>query len=80
MLVQTFTKPVFVCNLISVSSDTDCSSVWAAEVSSRDGLYGIDEEELAKEMSACLPGNLLDQQVPDIAPDDFESIYGWFLA
>jgi hypothetical protein len=39
-----------------------------------------DEEQLAAELAAPLPGWLADQPLPEIDPDEFERLYTWFLA
>ena len=43
--------------------------------------YHIDgETQLAAEMADALPASVELQTLPEIDPDDFEKLYGWFLA
>jgi hypothetical protein len=37
-----------------------------------------DEVQLADEMAQMLPEN--PQPLPEVAPEDFEKLYGWFLS
>ena len=43
--------------------------------------YFLDDEALlAAEMSDTLPCSVKTQPLPEIDPDDFESLYQWFLS
>jgi len=42
--------------------------------------YEINEDDLASEMLAQLPDDLLGQTTPEVDPEEFESIYKWFLS
>ena len=39
-----------------------------------------DEEQVAAELAVPLPGGLAPQPLPDVAPDEFEKLFGWFLS
>ena len=42
--------------------------------------YCCVEEQLASEMSSSLPVKAQSQPLPEVAPDDFEKLYGWFIS
>lgn len=50
-----------------------------APASLDDDFYGL-EEQLAVELAETLPEGVAQPQLPDVAPDEFEQLYGWFLA
>jgi len=39
-----------------------------------------NEEEVARELACPTPAILLDQPLLDVSPDEFESVFQWFLA
>jgi hypothetical protein len=41
--------------------------------------YGL-EEQLAVELAEPLPEGLAQTTLPEVDPDEFEQLYGWFLA
>jgi len=40
----------------------------------------LDPQEMADELSAPLPADFSSHNLPEVAPEDFERLYGWFLA
>lgn len=60
-----------------------CSSATPSgptQVSPRVLGYEIDETELASELQSQHSDTLEEHTTPEIEPDQFESVYGWFLA
>ena len=77
MNTQTFAKTTLLCNIFSLPLSIPMGPV---EISSQDFGYEINEDDLASEMLVQLPDNLLGQTPPEVDPDEFESIYKWFLS
>ncbi len=50
------------------------------QVSTCDYGFDIDEDELASELLARLPNSLNEQTIPEIDPNEFETMYQWFLS
>jgi hypothetical protein len=46
--------------------------------SSLDYGFDFDEDELVSELLAPLPASLVNQPVPHIGAEEFESLYRWF--
>jgi hypothetical protein len=42
--------------------------------------YEIDKDEMGSEVLAQLPASVKDQPAPQVDPDDFETLYKWFLS
>ncbi len=42
--------------------------------------YEISEDELAEAMKAPIPGDLLDPATAQISPDEFDTVYTWFIS
>jgi hypothetical protein len=42
--------------------------------------FSEDEKQLADALAAHLPDSLAPQPLPEIDPDEFEKLYGWFLS
>ena len=47
---------------------------------SRDYGFDFDEEELAREPLAPLPTGLTNWGMPEINPEEFESLFLWFIS
>jgi hypothetical protein len=80
MTIQALTKTNRECNLFPVSIFTSHLAEPSNHYSPQDFGLEISEAELASELSTCIPESLLDPCVPEVAPDDFEKIYQFFLA
>ena len=50
------------------------------QVPARDFGYEIDEQNLAEELLAPLSISFPDPNHPDVDPDDFETVYRWYLS
>lgn len=59
---------------------TDSSSVEPLHFSPRDLGEEINEEELASELIASLPGDMQDPMLPAVDPEEFETDYLWFFS
>jgi hypothetical protein len=42
--------------------------------------FELDPQEMADELSAPLPAGFSSDNLPEVAPEDFERLYGWFLS
>jgi len=73
MNTQTLTIPVMICNFIVASEEpilADC----------RDYGFDFDEDELGRELLAALPFDVANQSLPEVAADEFEERYAWFVS
>ena len=77
MINQAFVKTILFCNIFSLPLYIPMGPV---EISPQDFGYEINEDDLASEMLLQLPDNLVGQAPPEVDPDEFESIYKWFLS
>ena len=80
MNTQTLTNPALNCNLVIASPPTDFPSAYPIQACSRDYGFNFDEEEMGRELLSPLPANLVDQTIPKIDPEEFETLYLWFLS
>jgi len=77
MINQAFVKTTLFCNIFSLPLYIPMGPI---EFSPQDLGYEINEDDLASEMLAQLPDDLLGQTTPEVDPEEFESIYKWFLS
>jgi hypothetical protein len=77
MNAQTLVKTTSIRNLFSLPVYV---SLCPIEISPQDFGYEINEDELASEMRVQLPDNLIWQPIPEVDPEDFETVYKWFLS
>jgi hypothetical protein len=42
--------------------------------------YEISSEELGNAMTAPIPGDLIDTSTLQVSPDEFDTIYHWFIS
>ncbi|HEX6305430.1 MAG TPA: hypothetical protein VFZ76_14645 [Anaerolineales bacterium] len=80
MKIQALARPLPVCNLFVVNPSKQPRPSRPIRVSRQDLGYEIDENDLARELQAQLSDSFEDQAIPEIDPDQFESIYCWFLS
>ena len=81
MNTQTLTKPAAICNFfVIISDEEDFTPAQPICASSRDYGFDFDEEELARELLAPLPANLISQTNYEVEADEFESRHLWFLS
>jgi hypothetical protein len=64
MNTQTFTKPSMISNLFALLPQTDFQLSDAIQASPRDFGFDFDEDELARELLAPLPGVFADRTSP----------------
>lgn len=76
----TLTRPKFEIQYFHFSLAADDPTQSPLQVTAQDFGYEIDEQELAEELIAPLPISFPLPAAPEVAPDDFERIYRWFLA
>ena len=77
MNTQAIVKSTLIWNLFSLPVYV---SLCPIEISPQDFGYEINEDELASEMLVQLPDDLLGQTTPEVNPDEFETVYKWFLS
>ncbi|HLE51735.1 MAG TPA: hypothetical protein VI755_06710 [Anaerolineales bacterium] len=77
MNTQAIVKSTLIWNLFSLPVYV---SLCPIEISPQDFGYEINEDELASEMRVQLPDDLIWQPIPEVDPDDFETVYNWFLS
>lgn len=80
MKIQALARPLPVCNLFVVHPSKQPRPSRPIRVSRQDLEYEIDENDLARELRAQQSDTLEDQATPEIDPDEFESVYGWFIS
>lgn len=80
MTDQILTRSRYEIQFFIVSPDDGDPAQRPLQASARDFGYEIDEQELAEELIAPLPTGILIPTLPDVDPDDFESIYRCFLS
>jgi hypothetical protein len=77
MITQAYTTHPLICNLFSLPEFTPETTI---KFSPKECGYEIDEDELASEMLAQFPDCPMGQTAPEVDPEEFEKIYGWFLS
>lgn len=77
MTIQT--QPIYDCTLFALFY-MESHTGRPLQTSPQDLGYEISQEELACEMLAQVHDNPVDQAVPEVDPEQFETIYQWFLA
>ena len=77
MNTQAIVKSTLIWNIFSLALSIPTSPI---EISPQDFGYEINEDELASEMRVQLPDDLIWQPIPEVDPDDFETVYNWFLS
>ena len=77
MNTQAIVKSTLIWNLFSLPVYVPLCPI---EISPQDFGYEINEDELASEMRVQLPDDLIWQPIPEVDPDDFETVYNWFLS
>ena len=80
MITIVIDNPVFNCQVIPVFTEANQPSTNSNVYSGNDVWEFIDENELANEMTASASNTFSNVLTPDIAPDDFEKLYQWFLS
>jgi hypothetical protein len=80
MTIQTLTEPELAFAFFTFEFQTDCQALDRLQATPQDLGYEVNEEELAGEMLAQLQRSPVDQTAPEIDPEEFETIYHWFLA
>jgi hypothetical protein len=68
MITQTLNHSIYILNLFSLPPICP------------DEIIYDDEQQLAAELSTPIPQGILNQPLPEIDPDEFELLYGWFLS
>ena len=77
MNTQSLVKTTLIWNLFSLPF---CIPKSPIEISPQEFGYEINEDDLASEMLVQLPDDLLGQTTPEVNPDEFETVYKWFLS
>jgi hypothetical protein len=77
MTTQVYRTLSMVCNVFSLFPTTSKDSI---KFSQRECGYEIDEDELVRGLLVQLPGCLTDQSIPEVPPEEFEEVYGYFLS
>ncbi len=80
MTAQTQTKAILAGNIFDFALRMDVSSPRPDPFSTSDYGYPASENDLADDLSGALPANLMDQAAPQVDPEDFETIYQWFIS
>jgi hypothetical protein len=76
---QILTKLSMICNFVVAFPVADFLSSQSVFVSPRDYGFDIDEDEIASGLLASLP--IPSKAAPDdVAMDEFETVYQWFIA
>lgn len=50
------------------------------EIAAQELGYEINEDEVANELGVQLPKDVSWQPIPEVEPEEFETVYGWFLS
>jgi hypothetical protein len=74
MITQTLHNPLMICNLMIATAPIDPSEQLSC-ASSCDYGFDLDEEELGS--LAAQPSS---RSMPQVAADEFESTYTWFIS
>jgi hypothetical protein len=80
MTLPALSKPQLICNPFAFLLRPPPRSVRGLQACSQDLGYEISEDELARELRACAAGQLVDQAILEIDPDEFVTAYQWFLS
>jgi hypothetical protein len=80
MTIPVLVKPQLICNPFAFLLGPHPRSARGLQACSQDLGYEISEDELARELCACAAGQHVDQTMPQIDPDEFETAYQWFLS
>jgi hypothetical protein len=80
MTIPALVKPQLICHPFAFLLRPHPQSVRGLQARSQDLGYEISEDELARELCAFAAGQLVDQTIPEIDPDEFETVYQWFLS
>ena len=80
MTDQILTKPNYTIQYFAISAQDNYPNPRPLKVTAGDFGYEIDEQELADELLAPFPDRIPKSAPPEIAPEDFEETYHWYLA
>jgi len=73
MTIQILTRPATICNFLVALPEP-------IQAASRDYGFDLNEEEVGRELLAPLPTNLSTRSIPEVAADEFESLYLSFVS
>ncbi len=77
MNTQTLANNTMIRNLFSLPIYIPQSHL---EISAQELGYEINEDEVANELGTQLPEKVSWQPIPEVEPEEFETVYKWFLS
>jgi hypothetical protein len=80
MTVQTLTKVVSTSSIFDFILTVNLKSAQPDPLTAADFGFEVGDEELAEELSETIPSSLIPQTAPQVDPEDFETIYNWFIS
>jgi hypothetical protein len=80
MIFPVLVKPQLICNPFAFLLEPHPQSGHRLQARSQDLGYEISEDELAGELRAHPGSQIVDQPIPEIDPNEFETAYQWFLS